>query len=164
MPPRPGHHLDLFLVPRDGRPVPADTLHDVFTAQGWADGRTPGPHADTLVRGGFSGVRVDQPRERTLYANKQGGFRVACPDTSKNLVPSFQAAYSAWRAGSGPESLRCPHCGAVHTLGELHYAPTAAIGQGAVVLLSVQTSSPEPAALQILHEVLGPVVVVGARR
>lgn len=113
--------------------------------------------------GGFRGLRQDRPGKLRLYANGQGGFRVRCPVTGDNVVPAFQRALSAWRSG-GPPRLDCPACDAPHTLDALDYAPDAAFGRGALVLVDVASAVPDPDGLAALEPLLGPVVVVGSRR
>jgi len=164
MPPRPGHHLDLYLVPRALEALPdAPAVQQILGDLGLADGPHPGPRAQQLVPGGFARVRIDRPAGVTLYANGQGGFRVRCPDTDDNVVPSFQRALMAWRQG-GPRQLTCPACGRDHALEDLSYAPAAAYGRGAVVLASVQSAQPLPDGLAALEHALGPLHVIGARR
>ena len=162
MPPRPGHRLDLYLVPDEGRPLP-DALESVLAGAGWAEGRAAGPAAGEVVRGGYRGVRLDRPPGERLYANGQGGFRVFCPETGDNIVPAFQAAVIAWRDG-GARTLACPACGATHDLVHLSFAPAATFGRGAIVLLDVAEAQLTEAGRARAEAWLGPFTVVGSRR
>jgi len=108
-------------------------------------------------------VRVDRPEGERLYANGQGGFRVRCPETGRNVVPAFQEAVRAWRRG-GTRSMDCPACGGRHDLSSLSFAPPAAFGRGAVVLVDAARSTLEPAGRRDLEAALGALVVVGSRR
>ena len=156
MPPRPGHHLDLYLVTQ-GR-LPADE------ALNQALGRLAEPQASReLVDGGFAGVRVDRPLQRTLYANRQGGFRVACPACGGNLAPAFGGALTLWRAG-GPFALTCATCGVESRLDTLRFSPAAAFGDGAVVLIDARSFGLTERGQAVFTELLGPFDLVGSRR
>jgi len=156
MPPRPGHHLDLFLVPHGG--LPADDALD----RALAPLDDPGAAA-AIVDGGFRGVRVDRPRRRTLYANRQGGFRVSCPACGNNLAPDFGAALTAWREG-GASSVGCSACGAISSLEALDFAPQAAFGDGAVVLVDARSFGLTASGQATFRDLLGPFELVGSRR
>ena len=108
---------------------------------GFVEGRGPGPRADELIPGGFAGFRLDEPGELRLYSNAQGGFRVRCPDTAVSIVTQFRVALSGWRQG-GSDRIDCEACGRSHALYELDYAPRAAFGRGAVVLIDVASATP----------------------
>lgn len=71
-----------------------------------------------------------------LDANHQGGYRVRCPARATNVVPAYNGALTAWRAG-GPRTLRCSACGAQHPLEDLDFSPPAAFARGAVVFSDV---------------------------
>ena len=164
MPILPGHSLDLYLVPNSALETPPlEVCLAALEAEDLVAGRRGGPRAMGLVSGGFQGVRLDRPGRLTLYANRQGGFRVSCPTTRDNVAPAFQAAPTAWRAG-GPTRIACPSCGEVHLFDELVYAPAAAVGWGAVGLLDVETASVLEAGRAQVERVLGPVTIVGSRR
>lgn len=159
MPPRPGPHLDLYLVPQGGGAVPSDS--DLIRVLGEPEEPSQAPE---LVEGGFSSWRADRPRGPVLYANRQGGFFVRCPETGQNVVPAFNPALAQWRAGGAPELSPCPSCGSEHLFRELDYAPPAAIGQGALVLIQAGSMRLTARGRDQIEGVLGPVVVVGARR
>lgn len=163
MPPKPGPHLDLYLVPPEGVPLVEDVL-DRLEALGVAAGRAPGSRATDFVEGGYSGVRVERRDTDGLYANGQGGFRVRCPETGENVVPAFQEARKAWRDGGEAVLRVCPSCGRSHRMGALDYAPPAAVGRGAVVLSGVACAELTEAGLARLTAALGPLRVVGSRR
>lgn len=164
MPPRPGHHLDLYLIPDAERPLPpGEGLWNQLEADGIRIGRLAGPKAQMLVRGGFAGVRLDDPGRARLYANGQGGFRVSCPDQQGNVVPAFQSALTAWRGGAA-RRLACPSCGRGHDLADLRFSPPAVFGLGAVVLIDVAHHRLTDGGLRWAQDLLGPVHVVGSRR
>jgi hypothetical protein len=149
--PRAAHRLDIVLVPDDpDRTVDSAELRSLAAAwQGRAD----------LVEGGVGAIRADVPCRVTLYGNQLGGFAVRCPDLSQNVVPAFNRAMTAWRAG-GARVLPCTACGADHPLEALDYAPPAAFAAGAIVLADVNTRSPNAVALTEAAAVLGPVRLI----
>ena len=163
--PRPSSHLDVFLVPADLADLPEQSvLVERLGSAGAGAGRSAGPRAEQLVRGGYRSVRIDRPPEPTLYANRQGGFRVSCPATGESIVPGFSKALSAWRSG-GPAAVRqCPACGAEHPFDALHTAPLAAVGRGAVVLVDAGSVELTQAGNDAFNEMIGPFHVVGSRR
>jgi hypothetical protein len=163
--PRPSPYLDLFLVPADLAALPD---HDALTARlaevGAAEGRSAGPRAGSMVVGGYRGVRADRPPHPTLYANRQGGFRVVCPDTEVSVVPAFVAALQAWREGGVAVLEPCPSCGGSHPFEALITRPPAAIGAGAVVLVDAGSAELTDAGTAAFREILGEFRVVGSRR
>ncbi|MFT4624105.1 MAG: hypothetical protein ACI8PZ_002764 [Myxococcota bacterium] len=154
--PRPGRRLDLIVVPQPPtrQPDPHPVL-DSWRERGWVrpDG-TPGA-PDRLITGDFARVQVDRPGRMTLYANRQGGFRVACPSCGANLVPPFMAAITSWRAG-GPRECACSACTRSHPLETLDFKPAAAFGMCAVVFFDVGSAALLPAAVAELTEAIGP--------
>ena len=164
MPPRPGHRLDLYVVPEGRRPLPehAELVARLAEVE-LGPGRVPAEAAERVVEGGFSSVRVDRPGGVHLYANGQGGFRVSCPASGDSIVPAFSKALSAWRQG-GERALICPSCGDEHALEAVDFRPAAAFGSGALVLADVQDARLRPEGHALLEEILGPFTVVGTRR
>jgi hypothetical protein len=122
-----------------------------------------GPAADFLLRGGFSRLRVDRPGRLTLYANGQGGFRVACPATGGGIAPAFRAAVSAWRSLGAERAVRCPACGGAHPLEALVFSPPAAFGRWAFVFVDAASSSMEGEGRAWLERYLGRARVVVRR-
>lgn len=111
-----------------------------------------------LVDAGVAEVRVevfDRPR---FASSGQGGFRVSCPRTGQNVVPAFNPALEAWRAG-GPRVLDCP-CGDRHDLASLAYAPQAGFARGWVALVDAGGAELLPDAARIAREILGGLRVV----
>lgn len=149
--PRAAHRLDIVLVPDDPdrKVLPADLRALAAAWQGRKD----------LVEGGVGAIRADLPSDVTLYGNQLGGFAVRCPDTSQNLVPLFNRAMTAWRAG-GARTLACSACGVQHPLEALDYAPPAAFACGAMVLADVNNRSPTDHALAEAEAVMGPLRVI----
>ncbi len=165
MPPKPGHRLDLYIVPDEWRELPPGgaLLQDLGAGIRSRDVtvRDPVQRLDDL--GGALFVRVDAPERAALYANRQGGFRVFCTACSENAVPTFQGALSAWRA-SGEGDSQCPQCGAHHTIDGWHTTPAIAFGRGALVLVDVQKATISESAHQVLESLLGTFSIVGSRR
>ncbi len=158
--PRPGHRLDLLLLPEDPlRPLNGAALDGLFAAWTRAglldpDGR-PGPRASGLVEGGFGLLRLDAPGRLAFYANQVGGFAVACPECGASVVPAFNAAMTAWRAG-GDRDLVCPACGAQRPLEALSFRPDAAFAHWAVVFADAAAPALTRSAQQALVGALGP--------
>lgn len=155
----PSHRLDLLVVPQPGEEGDVARLGALLGElrdRGVVDGGAPGPEAGWLVEGGFRFVRVDDPGQVTLYANQQGGFRVACPACSANLVPLFGAAR---RDGH----LTCPRCGVRSQVRELAFAPPAAFGRAALLVADAESSDLTPASRALCEERLGPLRVIGRR-
>ncbi|TVQ90091.1 MAG: hypothetical protein EA397_14160 [Deltaproteobacteria bacterium] len=162
MPPRPGSRLDLYLVPTQGRTLPSqEVLKSALSEQGID---LEGDASGRLVDGGFASIRLDRPPRLTLYANRQGGFRVRCPAGGQNIVPSFNAALSSWRAGGQATIAECGACGGEHALSELDFAPPAALGRGAIVLVDVGSMRLTAEGGARFEAILGPFVIVGSRR
>lgn len=122
----------------------------------------PGPSADRWVDGGFARLRVDDPGRTTLYANRQGGFRVQCPVDGSNIADSFARQVTAWRSG-GPRALTCPACGAAHALEEVAAQPPLAFADLAVVTADADAPTPTPWAMALATRSLGPVRLVRTR-
>jgi hypothetical protein len=158
VPPRPGHHLDLSLVLPAPIADPA-ALDAALRAAGLAADPAPG----RAVPGGYRAVRLDRPAAPTLYANRQGGFRVACPACGANLVPAFSAAMARWREG-GPFAVGCAACGQAGPLDAVVFRPPAAFGAAAVVLVDAGAPALTGWGEHAFRELLGPFTVVGSRR
>lgn len=156
---RPGHRLDLLLVPPDPDARPVEALNALLRElkQRGVVGAAgqPGPEAARWVEGGFARLRVDKPDRITLYANAQGGFRVRCPTCGANLVPTFSAALTAWRSG-GPRRCTCPSCGADPPLEALDFQPPAAFGRVALVTHDAGGSALTGEAQALVQQHLGP--------
>jgi hypothetical protein len=153
MPPRPGHVLDIILVPE--RAIEADPAWpDVF-----APGGTPGPAAGTLVAGGFRRWRVDRPGRTVLYANQQGGFRVRCPVDGTSVIREFSAAMADRGDLDGSRTLACP-CGRAHRLDQLSFLPDAAFGRSALFLHDAADGVVSETGLRTVREILGPLRVI----
>ena len=163
--PRPSAHLDVFLVPVGLADLPEHAvLIDGLAAAGLASGRAAGPRAEAVLKGGYRSVRIDRPEHPTLYANRQGGFRVACPATGQTVVPAFSKALGAWRGGGQPELAGCPACGGDHAFDALDTAPLAAVGRAAVVLVDAGSVKLTEAGQAQLTELIGPFHLIGSRR
>jgi hypothetical protein len=158
VPPRPGRHLDLYLVLRD---LPEDPSALV---RRWRAERLDEPSvAGEIVEGGYRGTRLDLPGQETLYANRQGGFQVLCPACDTNLVPGFGPAMSAWRAGR-EDPLACTACRWRGHLHDATYRPPAAFGRAAWVLVDAGSLTISPLGLQRLTQLFGSFAIVGSRR
>lgn len=158
MPARPGSHLDLFLV----RVAPIDAPEELLEALR-RDDLTGGPGSERAVEVGYAGLRLDRPAAPAFYANRQGGFGVRCPACAESLVQTFGRAMSAWRTG-GPRHISCPACAVISDLGSLHFAPHAAFGGGAVVLVDVGSMRLTPWGVERFESILGAFELVGSRR
>jgi hypothetical protein len=158
VPPRPGSRLDLYLVLRD-RSLDAGALGASLDALGLSAGEA----RSRAVEGGYVGLRLDQPDGLTLYANRQGGFRVACPACAANLVPPFAAALGRWRAG-GPFEVACAACGGTAPLDAATFAPPAAFGARALVLLDARSHRLTEWGQATFERLLGRFALVGSRR
>ena len=125
--PRASHRLDLALV---APPEVSDLAR--LVADMVAAGALPPEGAGR--DGVFFGWRVEIGATK-LYANRLGGFRVRCPSCGGNLVPAFSRV---WRDHPDPSTaVDCPTCGARPPLRELAFAPPAAFGSAALVLVDV---------------------------
>ena len=99
-----------------------------------------------------------------FVANRQGGFRVRCPDTGANVVPRFNAAVTAWRDAQAraPDAtdhralraLDCP-CGRRHDLVALDYHPPAGFARAWIVLREVADPALRPEAQALAERLLG---------
>lgn len=163
---RTSPRLELVLVPSDpeAAPIaPARALLEAWISRGvlMPDGGA-GPRAAELLPEGFSRVRLDLPDGVGFYANRQGGFRVACPEGGANLVAAFVHATGAWRAG-GPRTLSCPACGHTHPLEALDFRPPAAFGRLAIVIADVGSATLPVAARAEVERALGPFATIGRR-
>lgn len=85
-------------------------------------------------------MRIDDPGEVTVYGNRQGGFRVHCPQTDQIVTEVFARGVSHARAG-GPWTVVCPACGREHLLAELVGRPPFALGRAALVTSDVAHAS-----------------------
>jgi hypothetical protein len=164
--PRPTHRIDLIAVPAvpDSHPIEgARALMAELLAEGVVtpDGR-PGPRASRWMSGQFARIRLDEPGAVTLYANRLGGFRVACPTTRASIVPAFGRAMHALRAG-GERVLRCPSCGSEHALEELAFAPPAAFASLAVITADAGAAVPDDEVRARVEDHLGPTRWIAAR-
>lgn len=158
MPARPGSHLDLFLV----RGAPIDAPEELLGALR-RDDLMGGPGSERAVEDGYASVRLDRPAVPAFYANRQGGFRVRCPACAESLVQTFGRAMSVWRTGGG-SAVSCPACAATFDLESLHFAPHAAFGAGAVVLVDVGSMRLTPWGRERFESIIGPFDLVGSRR
>lgn len=148
MPPPASHRLALLVLRADpdADPAPVEAL-----ARGWAG-------AGDLVADGHSPARLRRSATPVFLANRQGGFRVFCPETGDNLVPTFVPALGAWRAG-GPRRLTCA-CGATHDLAALCYRPEAGFARVWIEIPDVGAAELSPAADRLAKELLGEVRIV----
>jgi hypothetical protein len=142
--PRPAHRLDLLLVPSGDDPGVVAVWKAALIEERVCEteGRA-GPDAARLVAGGFGAVRLDIPGRRTLYANAQGGFRVACPTCGQNQVPAFTEAMRRIDR-SGHAEVTCSACNAALPLDQLDFSPPAAWGWSALELSDVASSGVTP--------------------
>jgi hypothetical protein len=111
-----------------------------------------GPEAHWWISGGFQSARIDVGPMR-FFANQTGGFRVSCPETGGNLVPTFSSALAKWRAG-GARDLLCGLCGERHSLEYLDFVPPAAFATAAVTFADVASASLTSEGLGLLHDLL----------
>jgi hypothetical protein len=153
MPARPGHRLDIVLVP-DGEIDETRLPTDVFGPDG-----APGAAAGSLVAGGFRRWRVDRPGRTVLYANQQGGFQVRCPVDGRGLVRELSRAI-ADRADLDPSRRIACGCGATHRLDELTFLPDAAFGRTALVLHDAEDGRLTDSGARSVREALGPLRII----
>ena len=136
----------------------------LWAARRWLLGDGPGPEVAALIDGGFTRCWLDLAPEQRLYANQQGGYRVACPVAGGSLIGAFQPALQAWRGGGGgARTLSCPHCGGSHDLDDLDYQPPAGVAWGAIMLADVAALGPSAAALADLRDAWASVRVIWRR-
>ncbi|MBX2801604.1 MAG: hypothetical protein KTR31_28260 [Myxococcales bacterium] len=163
---RPSHRLDVYLVPTDPDAAPrrsAQAYLQQLEARGiLTNDGGPGPHAGRWMPEGFARLRLDLPDAPTLYANRQGGFRVRCPDRGDVVTADFARALSEWRSG-GPRQFACSACGQDHPLEAADGRPAFAIGSLALVAADAGATSPTPEALAEVQQALGPVRMVLSR-
>ena len=144
---RVSHRLDVCLLAASpDRPLGDDSPWQPLIDRGviQSDGR-PGASATWLVAGGFERARLEKWDRAHLYSNRQGGFRVCCPTTRDNLIPSFHTAIRDWRAG-GERSLNCPSCDEPHALEALDYQPAAGFGHFALIVGDAVSAGIQPEA------------------
>jgi len=157
--PHPSHRIDILLVPDDPelviRTAVFDELGQRWAKSGWLRKDGPGPNVDGLVPGGFKRMWLDHPGRVVLYANQQGGFRVACPKTGDNIAAAFGLAVKRWRSG-GARELECLACAGTHGLEACEMAPPGAFGASAIVLSDAQGISLTQKACAAVHEAIGP--------
>lgn len=163
---RPTHRLDILLVPADPLRPPEDGLRllEDLVADGTIEpGGARGASGQGWCAGGFARVVLDRPEPApdglAFHANRQGGFRVACPTAGASIVPAFGEAFARWRAG-GPRTVRCPACRASHRLEDLAYAPSAAFGPWAVVTTDAGDAALSTAASATAERRIGRFTVV----
>jgi hypothetical protein len=154
--------LTLHVCPADpdapGEPVAA--VLDAWRAAGFVTS-SGGPGPRPLVDGGFARATVETHATPRFLSNHLGGFRVRCPVTGDNVVPAFNRAIEAWRAG-GPRSLACV-CGRTHPLEALAYAPEAGFARGWIALSDVGGITLADEALALARAHLGDVRVLASR-
>jgi len=163
---RPSHRLDLLIVPADpiAQPIgPATALIARLQQDGViVDGDRPGPEAERWVSGGFARLHLDIPDTPQLYANRQGGFRVTCPETGDPIADAFRHSVQRWRTG-GARALQCPSCGTRHALEAVQAAPPLAFGALALVTADAASANPTPWAHAQADLALGPSRLVRRR-
>ena len=146
------HRLDLLLLPAE-----PDTGRAAIEAA-WDGLRAAG----VIPVGGGGRVRLDVHDTVRFWANRTGGFRVACPDQRVPIVAAFVRALEAWRVG-GPRVLACPACGDAHPLEALAFAPDAGFARGAVCLEQVEHAEVPRGVHDALVDAWGGVRVVARR-
>jgi hypothetical protein len=162
---RPSHRLDLVLVPTaiDAPIARADQLVDRLRGEGVIGVRSePGPRAEFWATS-FASVRIEDPGRIVLWANRQGGFRVACPATGDLIGSAFEAALTAWRTtGGSPDeaTFRCPSCREAHALPAVTAAPSIAFGPWGIVTASIGDPELAPSAWAWVAETVGEVTAV----
>jgi hypothetical protein len=162
---RPSHRLDLLFVPTDPEAAPQDaalellaqwTREALLDEQGFAEAPAANAFGTRFLR-----AWVDAGPIR-LYANRQGGFRVACGHCAASVVPAFNDAMRTLRAG-GPRNMTCPSCGQTQALETLRYAPKAAFGRLALVLSDVTSTQISDRAHAQIEDAIGIFHVVASR-
>ena len=156
MPQRPTHRLNLYLVPQ-GSTADPESLLSALVEWGVLEGMKPGPQATEFVEGGFALLRVDRPGRELVYGNRQGGFRVRCPDCDANMVAAFGAA----RANDA--EVTCDACGATRDHRALNFLPDVAFGELAVELRDVGAAVLTPQGEEVVRRHLGLFAIIGSR-
>ena len=151
MPPPASHRLAVLVLAAD---PDADGRSIADLAAAWALLAAAGG----LVTGGHGSMVLEGDGPVRFLANRQGGFRVTCPDTGTNVVGAFVPALTGWRAG-GPRGMRCP-CGGVHDLAALVFAPEAGFARAWITISDVASADLAPRAAQVAKDLLGEVRVV----
>ncbi|HHO51559.1 MAG TPA: hypothetical protein ENK18_11965 [Deltaproteobacteria bacterium] len=151
------------MVPSDPTPqTPRDLrrLLEALVCEGvLAPEHGPGLHPQRWVSGGFARLWIDAPGRPVLFANRQGGFSVHCPETGGLITGAFSEAWSARRSSTGP-GLGCPACGRRHTLTEVVGRPPLAVGAVALVTSDAGAASLRPGIIERVEAACGPVQVV----
>lgn len=157
---KPSHRLAALLVPEDPTLEPSpdqvQACLDGLRSRGLLSGDGPGPNVDSWSPGGFRRLRVDRPGRLALYANRQGGFHVRCPDCQSSVVAEMSRAWSKRQP-----SLVCRSCAQETGLPDLTYLPPAAYARFALELSQVQTLVVLPA--PEITALLGPYRIIGVR-
>ena len=167
---RPSHRLDVLAVPQSPSAAPIDELREflrTLTEQEVLDGRGgPGPNSARWMPEGFARVRLDLPDRITLYANRQGGFRVFCPvGSGPPITDAFVVAYTAARGDERPDltPIECPTCGGRHTLGETVGRPTFRFARLALQTIDAEALLPAISMVSELQRQIGELAWVGVR-
>lgn len=152
---RPTGHLQVFVVPT-GPGDPDDLVRAWLTSGHLAPDGVPGALASGLVDGGFERWRVDRRGGAALWANRQGGFTVRCPDTDEPVVRAFVAEWERHRGSAGPlPELACPACGGRHPLDALTFRPPARFAPWALALVRAASAEvqlpPAPFGLSVVR-------------
>ncbi|MEN0067117.1 MAG: hypothetical protein AAGA48_33610 [Myxococcota bacterium] len=170
MSPRPSHRLDILAVPADTNAGPIEAIRQLMADlvdEGVINPRgRPGPQAARWMPQGFAGLRLDLPEPITLYANRQGGFRVHCPVMpDQAITAAFATAMADARRTERPDQFRflCPACGESHTLAETIGKPPFRFARLAVQTIDAEALRPTEAMVTRLEAALGPLAWVGVR-
>jgi hypothetical protein len=153
-------HLNIFLVPSEPDFFPSEQALDSFYSrlrrERLADvlGDVIGT-GERLTEGGASHIRLDIPKEAVVWSNKQGGFRVSCPDCAEPLVREFGDGLNAWRSGKSSRMVECNACGACTPLEGLRFRPHAALGRVAIAIRNVGGCTLTPLCREIAENLLG---------
>jgi hypothetical protein len=142
--------LTLHVLP-PGVDDPIDPLVDAWAGLAPTD----------ILAGGYARARVERFDAPRFVSNQRGGFRVTCPRDGRNVVPAFNRALPAWRAG-GPRTLACG-CGEVHDLADLAYFPPAAFARGWIALEGAEAVELLPEARRLAEAAIGRVRIVVRR-
>lgn len=157
---RTSHRLDLVVVPSRGHQESLQALwrrlRDARVVR--TDG-SPDEAAERWVEGSFRRMSLDLPGATTLYGNRQGGFRVLCPQTDAIITGAFSKALTAARAGAS-WALDCPACGTRHLLDDVVGRPPFAIGDAALVTADAGAAALSAQGRAWIEETLGAARVV----